>query len=884
MSENYKLSSTVLNLRTRIVNASPNNEGRVALLRFLTYGVFLFASFVSVVATAIFLAGLAWDANITVPTAIKAGVGTVASALGSLIHIGTDPQQSSESADFLFSFALRPTLLTAAFIWICIRVAKKWTSKFAPEDLATGWIAATMGLGVSSASYIALHFSKGSLSTWNGEVLGSVFGSTLQDFLTVFALVALPTAWAIRPRTESDVDVTSTGWMWSRQTLSIFGKLFLSLATVAVLTYGLINVIRPHFVLSSPDAAPLIDVSWQAVVAPLISLVLVLPTLVIYALMYFAGITIGFDAKSTIGGFDLADNIWAFTMNQADAFADRSVFVDHQSTLGIALVLLSIISALTAGAWASLKLNYKPTWSQDSRRFLLTAALVGLALLWITEARVSWTNGGVSPQEVTNGQLALTDGSIRYGLGAGSILGLAVTLSVLSVLSGGYLGRFLGLALPRTSRIVTSKADIVSGRTESTPLIRSLGRLISACAILWVAIPLSAAIGERIWAQVDGPHVVAKQAIAALESGDPAKIAKISELPASKTLWLPSPIMKRALRDWKEGASDAAPVVSDSNYALKNSNKRAWALGELDVVARTEWTNGNLRAIKNLPLEGEVQDRFKVLRHASYKWNAKSQYLTLETGPFFPKKLVGQIRVNGEKLKLGTYLAVPGVYRVTAPGIGIIAKTKENLVASDSNLIITVGVKASLPKKVEARITSLAQRTIASCSKIKSRTTTYDITTPCLPDNTIGQKAVASKSYDDRWDTFTVSKVKNVSLSCDDPTATVTSSKSMVNSRLCEQKASFTVKFVTNAVTEPIYETRRQRVFVEDGREDTCPDLPYYCWEPVGHYEYQDVQIVVGRKEISPRRVQLVPFTSDVSFRIEIEARKTKSGFTVKKQ
>jgi hypothetical protein len=68
-----------------------------------------------------------------------------------------------------------------------------------------------------------------------------------------------------------------------------------------------------------------------------------------------------------------------------------------------------------------------------------------------------------------------------------------------------------------------------------------------------------------------------------------------------------------------------------------------------------------------------------------------------------------------------------------------------------------------------------------------------------------------------------------------------------------------------------------------------CIDFWYgYCWEyekvPVYRTETEQYDAVIGRKLISPRRVQIVPFTSKVNFTIDIAAAKTKSGFTVKKQ
>ena len=561
-----------------------------------------------------------------------------------------------------------------------------------------------------------------------------------------------------------------------------------------------------------------------------------------------------------------------------------SIFNGTRTPLTWTLIILAVISGIGAGAIASIRARYIPNWANDSRRLLVTAGATALFLTWFTQYKVTWTNHGVPERIAAQGQIILQSGYARFGLGLGSFLVFTVFLMTLSLLFVKYVRDIIGNGMPIIRNVFAKNYENLD---EFNPRGRVVGRVISTSLILWILIPIGGSIFERQWAVMDGPDKVVAAGMRAFESGDPEKIASEYNFVYNKQIWLTKPILVRALRDWMPGNSETNLSVLKSNSTLDNSNGKTWQLGQLDVVSNQSWIKNAATSKSSFELNGKVEDRYKVLRHAVYKWSADPFTVEIKLGPFYPKNLTNKITLNGEKIKPGKYFAVPGFYTISAPGAGIIDKTDGTLAADGHSLVIEVGTKGSLPSFVNRRVAKLLDEKKRICAKISK-----DLTSECSSAFATNAEMIPGSESVPSWDSYTYANIKTKSYTCTDSTSKVTSTNSVITTKKCTQEIAFTVNWVKDAITEPITRDVDKDVYVIDGYRDGSNCIDYdsyldYCYEyeqvPYGHYETQTTTVTVGTRTIEPRHIYKREYTSSVDFWLSAIATKGKNNaFTVK--
>jgi len=837
-------------------------------LNALFAGAYTFVGFIVALTPIIWLVSHFSRSTVPVPIAARGALALLWSALGGTTRVTTSAGDIPGSTEWQAALAIRPTFLSILFLFVAAWVLKRVIKAHASSTINPGWVATAFGVGVAVTGGLGALFGGGAVD-WNDQTIARVMAPRWVDLVVVAMVVILPVLWlSLRGQSRGSSGAAS-GWGWSRVSLATFAKVYAVVVTVALATYFIVNIIRPQFITSSESPQPLIDFSWDRVVAPIGLVILFLPTLVAYVLFYFAGVSVGGSGLGTFDSETWSDSAKSFLNDVTDPFGSASLF--DGNTLPAFLIVLAVLCALGAGGWAAIKTNYQPQWLSDSRRILVTTLIAGAVLLLVTQQRVGWTNNGVPAREAVNGQIALASGFVRVGLGAGALALMSFALMLLSLISAIALREFLADGLPRLTGRVTGDKPVRTGERKASLVLG--GRVVTTLLVLAVALPLAGAIFERAWALADGPGKVVKSGIVALDSGDVKAIQEQFGFKTDRKQWFSTSTLRRAMSDWTPGKSDQDLVTLESRYSLNNSHNRDWKLGELDAVGIPSWTLDDKTSQTQLSLQGTVRDRFKVLRHADYAWTTSPLAVNVSAGPFYPAALATGILINGNKTGPGTFFGVPGFYRVSARPYGVIARTDQTFYFNGSELDIQVGTQGNVPKRIENQVTALLGKTQRACENVNK-----ELKSQCLKGGELfSEKSIVSGVRDvPDYDTYDISKVSSQSLKCDSDSSRVTSSVSVLYSRPCNQDVNFTVTYIKDAITEPIYQTRSYQTYVTDGYDlvDTCPDLPYYCYDnvPYGHYETRSRQVVVGQRVLEPRKTYVTNYTSSVEYSIRAQA------------
>ena len=850
---------------SEFVNGAVGSVRSTSSLSALFAGIYTFVAFVLILTPLVWGVSHLAQASVSWSAAVRGSLGLMWSALGGTIRLTSPSGEVPGSSEFVGSLILRPTLLSLVFLLVAAWVFRATMKRAADDESSLGWSGTAFGVGVALTGALGVFLGRGSID-WNGESVLRVLPPRIVDVLVVAVVVIVPTLWLASRKKVPVSDSESNGWLWSRVTLATFVKIYTVAVALAIFVYLLVEIIRPQFITSSETPQPLLDFSWNDVAAPIAAVVLFLPTIVIFVLSYLAGVSIG---QSGIGSLSSEQ---ASSVSDVVGLFPGSGFISlFGGSLPVVLLVIATLCSLGAGGWAAIRTSYVPTWLNDSRRILVSSLLAGFALLLFTESRIGWTNNGVPAIQATNGQVPLESGFIRLGLGGGAIALMCFVLMVLSLISSTRLIEFLLDGMPRLTRRMAGKVRSQEFRPKARFVW--LGRLVVLAVTLAVVLPVSGAVFERAWAIFDGPGKVIKSGMVALETGNVKTIQDSFGFETDENKWLSEATMRRAMSDWAPGKDDNSLVTLSSKKSINNSHDRRWKLSELDAVGIPQWTLGDKTSRTELSLQGTVSDRYRWFRHADYAWTTSPLSVSLSAGQFYPQKAVQRVTVNGNPLKPGTFYGVPGFYQVSAPAYGVIAATNQTFYFDGTELTILVGSEGNVPKATEDQVKATLDRSQKACESVNAQ-----LKSACVKnDSLLANKQYVSGTRDvPDYDSYKISNVDNNSLTCGADSSRVNSTVSVLYSRQCNQDVTFTITYVKNAITEPIYETRTSQVYVNDGYEeiDTCPYESYYCYEyvPTGYYETRSRQVVVGQRLIEPRKTFVTKYKSETDFAIRVQA------------
>lgn len=762
-----------------------------------------------------------------------------------------------------FQLGIRPSLLTLFLVLVAFRYGRKLVTS---GNIKTGQSAAQSawgaGLGFTLITLAASFLSAGSIGL-NLTSSVSLVSIDIVDCGFAFLVVAL-SVWlgGLLAANRAGSRLGSGFIAWISNALKTFVKLYAALSVLATILFLILSAIQPDFMESVAEASSNpTSPNAKAIVGALLIAILFLPTYLFCALALFAGLgfTISIDGTGLSGYvLDVSQSILS-----SQTFLPSASISAYES-LGwyfeLAVLFAVSVVALISGKAASIRLKFSSKSDWDLLRTLAFVGALLLSAVTLSQLSLSWR----AQVETSDGDKDQIDsGLATIGISFVSALLVIAIISFAIYLSAGKLSNFTLSAFPRTVKWTTKdQSESVVKRTLPG---RVFGALTTLLLVLAVVVPSTIAITERVWATNESPEALGKEISRIIESDDLEKLKK--ELSKSdRTEWLPDSAMAAA----KPTAADAATV------SVVNNQGKPWEVGNLDAKVTLSWGQGE--AAVSFPFETsyKLNRMFGIFNHPAFSPNLKPISMEIKAGRFLPEEQLSTTKINGESLEIGSYSAIPGVYRITSDGYKLIAATDVTVVTGTASVTVSLGESLAIPAGGEASLEDALAKRKASCEKLS------DGKSRCFSQtDAIRSAAVSTGSVPDEYFSIDRSGFALSPIICSSDTVdTLTSASSMTRVVNCQATYKFTEKYHKTEIQKvqvPIYS-------YSDELECTSYDYYYdYC----ENYEWVTYKTRVGtetiRREVEGKVIAKVERSANVSISISLSAKLGENGkLTVK--
>lgn len=747
-----------------------------------------------------------------------------------------------ENAKFFMDAAARPTALTfilAFFAYKRGRVRQATEVSEKGSESTSLHYGLGLGAGFATLASIATYFVSGVVAS-TGFI--SIEPVSVTSWIFMLAVLAVP-AWLGGLR-ESGSKRASSPWLWFYSALRTFTVVYAALIVVALIVVWLYFLITPVFALSSPrigsiSSSSLTGEETRAILAGIVAVILVLPTVLYYGLSFGLGANVGL--QTDIQGVNILEVLNAFLPTQ---FLSGLGNTNLQSAFGVgpfaASIALVAIVALVSGAAAAVKtqsvINFK-------KHFLVALfATVGSAFVtsYLTSVSLSWTNRGKETDQLTDGALALQSGLISIGVTASSLLFICGLISVFATLGASTAKAFTSDAFPQLLKGLTFGRSV---RSEQRDLnAAAFGALVTIAVVAAAAIPVLGAAYVRAWGAADGPANKFNFVADELQRGDLEVLKeRFYNEETDYLAWFPDKVLKSALP-----TSSMARTLE-----LENFSQEKWQVGDLDAVGKLSWQLPSKQLVRlNLVADGVIKDQDALFKHPDFKVRDTSLTLSVAAGEFMTPTGKANLKVNGEKTIAGTYNALPGAYVVTTDAYKLVAASKRTFVTSgEVNKYVAVE-KPALKNEYEAILDKEINRLAKACSTFKEINKANCFTLEDIYNN----RADVSKEEPSKYFAFQTNGFKVTGFTCESESKDkLLSASHILRTKNCAVQMTFTLDYFESK-TE-VRKLSRQETY------NDCPDFEDAVCS-------RERTIALGSKTVEVRgdKIGSAEFTSSVPF------------------
>jgi hypothetical protein len=628
------------------------NGGGVGIKSFLR-GALNPLVMVSVVSFVLAIALLVSQRVTDLSSIARIGAGLVAGSFGGIVTLATpgNPQQ----------FELGVHSLTIAII--AMAVAYRTARRYSMAEAGDAFRPFHYSLGVTTF-FAALGFLV------QGNVTTNFAGSIVLSQPSIFALgLTFAFFWAVASlgSRRANFGVAAAPALWAVKSLKNFALIYGALILVAGFALWISALINPTFALSTEELPAAPELVAEQFMWAFLAILLYSGNLLAQVFFGASGVPIGIESY----GFVSSDLLRMLEPANAASFWALPAFGPWAFAGIVALVC---VVALVSGALAARRLNIKISGVVAFWQALVTSLAVTFAVAYFAGAQISTTTKTEGEQ---------IDASIFWGV---SFVGLLISsLVVVFVAMGGSgrLNHFTGSAFSlvfKFFRLANVGTRSLFGRT--------FGIAVSLLVLAAFLTPLTAASTNRIWGFLDGPGVLGQTAKEMLTKGDIVELkAYLQPKPGSKDVWFSDDILKAAQ------PSDEY----DFSVSVMNKSDEAWAVGNLDAVVNVTLSKDGKSLVWPIETSSEMTYPSWLIAHPKFSLKLAPTKVDVTVSKLLPKATSASIKINGKKLSSGSYLAIPGVYKVEAPGYKLIAPTKKTVFTNMPNQKILIGGGIALP-------------------------------------------------------------------------------------------------------------------------------------------------------------------------------------------
>ena len=764
-------------------------------------------------------------------------------ALVAIAGLGVMFGFSDSALGYEGSFGLHPGLL----IFLGILFARMYARRASQQKNAT-----------FSPFHFALGFSLFAvLSTvaLAGTVSYSTMATNLEGPVWVSGLVILAVIWMSTSLAFNKGKAGSTAW--ARQTLTYFVKLYSSLIGISAVVALVSFAINPVFAIASTPATASAP-SAGTVLAGIGLFLLFGLNMAAHAFLALAGIPVGTYANTGAPG--LLSGVSDFLKNyQFSLYNSVGVWAYLGVAISVALV------AFISGAIASKKLQVKLSSALHFWQALAVSLFAVVTLTYFANVNATIASKSKTLNMAANAVWGEALAPIVIGVTA--VLAIAFAAAALS-------NNFVTEALPRLTRLF-SKLEAPAARSTSA---RVLGLVVTGIYIAAALTPITAATVNRIWATTSGPVQLGEFGGKQIEN---AKLKDLkSYLSASTapkgTVWMSDKVLNQA----RIKAGTAVQIT------VENDLGQPWSVGNLDANVTINFGVGQNVVKYSFPTTSHLTNPSWLILHPDFKAVTTPPVLHLVLNPALASqaKSLG-LTVNGETVKAGNYLIVPGSYKVKSAGYKLIAATDSTFLTDANDFTIKIGTAVALPSGASDLLNSGLGKKAKTCFTPSAKGAAECFTAAQLAKVA---KLESGKEPTKYFDTSR-SGFKLVSNTCDLTKVTdkLKSEVQMSRTVNCKAKVTYTEHFYATAKkTVPVYDTQEvcQSAHVSDNDTTVYWNSFYGRWEDSSYwyYDYQvryepcwtsyydKVQTGTETKDVRGAEIGSVTKTAEVSHKVTV--------------
>lgn len=672
-------------------------------MRGITSGALLFIGFALGGALIALLAGSALSSFVpqlgmagSYDGALLGGFATALSVVAMTMNLAVE---AGSQITYVSVLGTIPILLVASFLVIRQFVARATVKGLITNLRSLVIFALSIAMGFLLVAYALALVLMQSVATDLGVVSAIGLANTLigGGFISIVAI------W--RGLSEISPKGQATLRLWLNHLFNYLAKVWAILAVSGLSLFLVFKTIEPDF----GPATPFEPTGWGGVgtnnilimLLALAVVVTVLPLFLYYllAISMGAGLSFGVSLPSS------------FESTLSSAFALLGVDLQTGSTIGIsslspfaalALILLSFLAATIAGAAASRRSSYFVKHID----LLPIAAFIGVVFFFL-QRFLSFgfesTNLGKLPHQISNAELPLEEVRDVIGLSGQSVALLSVIITL-----GFYLGG--GAFRSAIDQAYSSLVGLVSGKTRGTALSTVggtvLGTVTAVLLMVVTAVPLAVATTERIWASIDSPSLASSHLFNFYKSKTISDLKGFVSNGSGK--WLDSKILDSARS--VDGYSRESRTV--------NNLGELWRVGDTSTSTSYVMTKDD-RSFELTIDSSATVEKFWVLDHPKFRSAISAATISFEAPEALKSKKSFKFEVNGQPQSFGSFTALPGTYRVTAPGFGLLGELDhEYLVSSGQTLSVDLGANVAIPDATLRELSSAISGITNTCGDL----------------------------------------------------------------------------------------------------------------------------------------------------------------------
>jgi len=667
--------------------------------------------------TAVVILGLGVHAPAQLNVAVSAGEGVAA------------------DATFMVAATFTPLIVTALFGFVCFLLARRTERRNGSENLkAAATAAALTGAVFAGAAALLARLASGlpgfgisDALSLDSSTTASLGANPWYVLLAAFVLTAACTFLGRTTMLARSQGVTLSHLASAKVSpwladLGMARNLFLGATLVAALGLACMfgwSGIHALFTSDpgsavSPSAVDGSGHDAKAIIGVVLAGALLLPNLIVTAVGFALGGTLGFSGSGGARSSLLDSASWV-----GDLSNGVGLFTGGVPTTAYLIVIPMLLMALLLGIRATVQ---RPPGEAYAPHVWRTSALFAGA--WVILAflvRVSVTVGGNAAALSQSGE---AQGSAAVGLGVPSILVAALLWGATATLGGALIARFVAAALPKPvswlggsdinpewnlliadavlvrggkipRRLTAAVDDVRRGvRPQSPPLDvhPERDRLLAVSAASLMVVVVAGGIGYRVVQDnVFGPNVVVKQYFSAVAARNVPAALQLLDATTSKGLD-------------KTLLTSAAMLKVPSNTSISTTT----VTGDHATVTVDQTLDG-----------AHTQTTFTLTRQGSAgvifdAWRLDSPFTQLTIGSD-NDAAAALLTVNGVAAPSGTYPVFPGAYTVAQPKTGLY-QSADTQVTSDGQGEVAATLNSWLDPSVQVAADRAVHTMLDTCA------------------------------------------------------------------------------------------------------------------------------------------------------------------------